>query len=249
MPDPPRDSSEAPPAPLRQRSTRLALGIGALFGMVLVAFVALMAVAIYWGSDLFSTWRAVFGPSRTVVNVSQPTVVRQIQQLKRLETVVYTMEKIVEGEREGLLPKFLTGERLLLIVHGEVIAGIDLGDIGPRDVAIDGRNVKLRIPRAQIFTARIDNGKTRVYSRDTGILTWADPNLETEVRREAERQLREAALKDGILQTAEQNARATLSSLLKGFGFEGVEVAIKDGWALLGIGEGGWRMERGMGDG
>ncbi len=185
----------------------------------------MVAIWTYLGAGLLGMWRAAFGPSRTVINVSQPTVVHQIRQLKRLETVVYTMEKIVEGERDsGPLPKFLTGDRLLLIVHGEVVAGIDLGGIGPSDAVVNGRAIKLRIPNPQIFSTRIDNGKSRVYSRDTGILAWADPNLETEVRREAERQLREAALKDGILQTAEQNARATLVSLLKGFGFDQVDV-------------------------
>src|SRR6478672_61121 len=60
----------------------------------------------------------------TRIDVSQPTVVRRIQQLQRLETVVYTMDKIVTGERENpMLPDFLAGDRLLLLVHGEVVAG------------------------------------------------------------------------------------------------------------------------------
>jgi len=46
-----------------------------------------------------------------------------------------------------------------------------------------------------------------------------DPNLESEVREEAERQLTQAALQDGILKTAADNARSTISGMLKGFGF------------------------------
>ncbi|HEY3132166.1 MAG TPA: DUF4230 domain-containing protein [Acidobacteriota bacterium] len=220
MPEPHPEQSQAqgPPSGFR-------LGIWILSAALLVVFAVAITVWAYLGAGLLGVWRGVFGPTRTVINVSQPTVVRQIQQLKRLETVVYTMEKIVEGERDsGPLPKFLTGDRLLLIVHGEVVAGIDLGGVGPSDVVVNGRSIKLRIPRPEIFSTRIDNGKSRVYSRDTGILAWADPNLETEVRREAERQLREAALQDGILRAAEQNARVTLASLLKGFGFEQVDV-------------------------
>ena len=57
---------------------------------------------------------------------NQPTVVKQIQQLQRLETVRYTMDKIISGERDNAyLPKFLVSDRLLLLVHGEVIAGVD----------------------------------------------------------------------------------------------------------------------------
>jgi hypothetical protein len=163
------------------------------------------------------------GPTR--INVDQPTVVRQIQQLQRLETVSYTMDKIISGERDSpYIPKFLVGDRLLLVVHGEAIAGVNLAKLQPKDVTLRGKNISIRLPAAEIFTIRIDNGKTRVYSRDTGLFSSPDPNLETAVRQEAERQLHQAALQDGILKSADLNARNTVSSLLSGFGFSEVDV-------------------------
>jgi hypothetical protein len=74
-----------------------------------------------------------------------------------------------------------------------------------------------------VFSTRLDSGKTRVYSRQTGLLVATDPNLETQVRQEAERQLQESALADGILKTAQANAALTITSLLQGLGFEKVE--------------------------
>jgi hypothetical protein len=62
-----------------------------------------------------------------------------------------------------------------------------------------------------------------VNSRQTGLLVPVDPNLESQVRLEAERQLQQAALADGVLKTAQQNARSTLTSLLQGLGFNEVE--------------------------
>ena len=76
---------------------------------------------------------------------------------------------------------------------------------------------------AQVFSTRLDSAKTRVYSRQTGLLVPTDPNLETQVRQEAERQMQEAALADGILRTAQQNAATTISSLLQGLGFEKID--------------------------
>jgi hypothetical protein len=162
---------------------------------------------------------------RTVrVDVSQPTVVDKIQQLQRLETVVYTMDKIVSGEKENaILPDFLAGDKLLMIVHGEVIAGVDFSGLKSGDVSVSGKNVRLRLPAALVFTTRLDNARTRVYSRQTGLLVPVDPNLETAVRQEGERQLQQAALADGVLKTAQQNARSTLMSLLQGLGFASVE--------------------------
>ena len=88
---------------------------------------------------------------------------------------------------------------------------------------MSGKNVSLRLPPAQVFLTRLDNARTRVYSRQTGLLVPVDPNLETQVRQEAERQLQQAALADGVLKTAQQNGRTTLISLLQGLGFLNVE--------------------------
>ena len=162
---------------------------------------------------------------RTVsIDVSQPTVVDRIQRLQRLETVVYTMDKLVTGAKENpLLPDFLTGDRLLMMLHGEVVAGIDFSNLKLDDVRVDGKRIQLHLPAAQVFSTRLDSAKTRVYSRQTGLLVSTDPNLETQVRQEAERQMQEAALADGVLRTAQQNAASTISSLLQGLGFEKVD--------------------------
>ena len=159
-----------------------------------------------------------------MIHIDQPTVVRQIQQLQRLETVRFSMDKIISGEHQNpYLPKFLVGDRLLLVVHGEVIAGVDLGQLEPQNVSLHDRSISLRLPKSQILLTRIDNSKTRVYSRDTGLFSSPDPNLESQVRQEAERELQEAALQDNILKTADDNARTTLSALLRSLGFTNVE--------------------------
>ena len=208
------------PPRTRRNHWLLSLLIGALLALLIVG----VAVWISTGIGLLRLIGLVRGGA-TVINVNQPTVVRQIQQLQRLETVDYTMDKIISGERDNpYLPKFLVGDRLLLVVHGEVVAGVDLGKVQPGDVSVNARSISLRLPAAEVFSTRIDNAKTRVYSRDTGLFSTPDPNLESEVRQEAERQLQQAALQDGILKTAQQNAHNTLGSMLKGFGFDQVQI-------------------------
>ena len=172
-------------------------------------------------------WLFFRDPSR--VDVSRPTVVQQIQQLQRLETVVFSMEKIVSGGQESkYLPRMFAGDRLLLIVHGEVTAGVDLGALDPSQLTISGKAVTITLPEASVFSTRLDNARTRVYARETGLFTSPDPELESEVRREAERQLTQAALDGGILRNAASNARLTLTSLLHGLGFEAVSFSEED---------------------
>jgi Protein of unknown function (DUF4230) len=183
-----------------------------------VAFGLSQANASLW-SRIWSSLRGA-----TQFDVAQPTVVNRIQALQRLETVVYTMDKIVTGEHSSAyLPDFLAADRLLLLVHGEVLAGIDFSGLKSGNVKVDGKRVRLRLPDAQVFTTRLDSARTRVYSRQTGWLVPTDPNLETEVRQEAERQLHDAAVADGVLKTAQQNARTTLTGMLQGLGFTEVE--------------------------
>jgi hypothetical protein len=196
----------------------LGLCIGAAFALLL----ALLAGRAESGA-LASLWSAITGRNTHIA--SQGSVVERIQQLQRLETVVYNMDKIVTGEKDNpILPNFLAGDRLLMLVHGQVVAGVDFSQLGSRDIQVNGKQVKVHLPNPRVLMTRLDNSRTRVYSRNTGLLVPVDPNLETEVRQEAEQELLQEALQDGILNTARQNARTTLTSLLLGLGFEKVEV-------------------------
>jgi hypothetical protein len=202
----------------------LALIAGLLLGVVFIGGLVWLVLSRNSGPAWLSrVWSATTGRTLSI-DVSQPTVVDRIQRLQRLETVVYSMDKLVTGARENpIFPDFLAGDRLLMLVHGEVVAGIDFSGLKPGDVKVEGKHVHLHIPASKVFSARLDSGKTRVYSRQTGLLVPTDPNLETQVRQEAERQLQEAALADGILHTAQQNATSTITSLLQGLGFEKIE--------------------------
>ncbi|HEY9126830.1 MAG TPA: DUF4230 domain-containing protein [Acidobacteriaceae bacterium] len=224
-PETPVDPQFAPPE-LPRRSTPailISLAIGLLAGILAAASLAYMASrssATAWHNFLsFMTGR------HTSIDTSAPAIIARIQKLSRLETVEYSIDKIVEGERTySLLPNFLTGDKLLLIAHGEVIAGVDLSQLKPGDLSIHGNAVSVHLPAAQILAARLDNQKTRVYSRTTGLLVSADPNLESTIRQAAEDQLTQAAVTEGILDKAHQNAQANIHSLLEGLGFQTVQV-------------------------
>jgi len=198
----------------------LSLAAGVVFGLLLVSTLSRVAHGGLWDRVAgYITGRPLS------FDVSSPSVVEKIRQLSRLETVVYSLDKIVEGNRESpYLPDFLAGDKLLLVAHGEVIAGIDLAQLKPGDVQVNGDKVQVKLPAAQILSTRIDNTRTRVYSRTTGLLVPGDPNLESEVRQTAEQQIGQAALDDGILDKARQNAKASVTSLLYGLGFRTVVV-------------------------
>ncbi len=204
---------------VRRRSTFPVLLLGILLGLIAFAVFAHQAKSGVW--DRLAA--VVTGRGLTIDNA--PSVVNKIQRLQRLETVSYSLDKIVEGDRQNpILPDFLVGDKLLMVVHGEVIAGIDLSQLKAGDIHIEGRSIQVHLPPAQIFVTTLDNTKTRVYSRNTGLLVPEDPNLESEVRAKAQEQMQQAAIADGILTTAAKNSGATVTSMLMGMGFQNVSI-------------------------
>jgi hypothetical protein len=176
-----------------------------------------------WPGKLAS---AIAGRPLTVV--SAPDVIERIQRLNRLETVKYSLDTVVEGEESNpLLPDALAGDKILMIVHGSTVAGVDFGQLKPDSVQItegsSGRSIRLSLPPSQVFMTTVDETKSRVYSRDTGLFVRADPNLESQVRAKAQTDLQQAALSDGILDAASQNARTAITAMLEGLGFTHVD--------------------------
>lgn len=160
----------------------------------------------------------ILNPTPTVLPNPQ-TIVYQIRTLARLETIQYSMEKVITAETGQGVLRSLFGDRLLFIAHGYVVAGVDMKKLFPADMHTEEGILYVELPPAEIFVATLDNDKSYVYDRETGILTQGDVNLETLARQAAEDEIREAALEDGILEQAQANAEAYLYRLLRSLGF------------------------------
>ena len=210
----------------RRRSSLGSL-LGVLLALLLGAFALGMFLHKAQGGLAGELANLITGRSQSFL--SAPDVVEKIAKLNRLETVVYSLDTVVEGgESSPLLPDALAGDKLLMIVHGQTVAGIDFSKLKPENVQITegraGRSIRLTLPSSEVFLTSLDNTKTRVYSRSTGLLVSADPNLETATRAKAQGNLQQAALTDGVLDAASKNARETVRAMLEGLGFSKVDL-------------------------
>ncbi len=150
------------------------------------------------------------------------TIVHDVRSLARLETIQYSVEKVVTADSGQAFLKILFGDRLLLVAHGVVVAGVDLEKVGPEDLWLENGVLYMRLPEAEVFVATLDNDQSYIYDRQRGFLTKGDVNLETEARRVAEVEIEKAALQDGILKMARQNAENFLGRMLRQLGYEEV---------------------------
>lgn len=170
-------------------------------------------------SDSVSTQVAnVLHPTPTIIP-DPITIVHQVRSLARLETIQYTVEKIITAESGQGPFGFLFGDRLLFVAHGTVIAGVDLDKLTPDDLRVEDGVLYVTLPAAEILSYSLDNDKSYNYDRETGAFTRGNPNLETEARQAAEQEILNAALEDGILDLAQSNAESYMLRLLLNLGF------------------------------
>jgi Protein of unknown function (DUF4230) len=148
------------------------------------------------------------------------TVVTQVQSMAQLVTVTFVMEKVVKLDDV----KWYGQNRLLMIAHGVARAGVDLKKLRPEDVRARGDRLEITLPKPQLFDVYLDDRKTEVIERSTGILRTYDDQMETDARREALDQIRLAARAGGILEEARERARIQLSALATSAGFTAVDV-------------------------
>jgi len=208
---------------------------GCATAVIVLLLVALIALVVWLAPDIRARLNPLGEARETLerevgellhptptIRPSPATIVREVQSLRRLETVVYTVEKVITAESGQGALAFLFGDKLLLVAHGQVIAGVDLGKVREGDVTVTADDrVVMMLPPAEVLTFRLDNEKTFVYDRETGLF-GLKPDLETAARQAAEQEILRAALADGILEMADQNARSFLEKFIRGFGFQEV---------------------------
>jgi hypothetical protein len=173
-------------------------------------------------------------PTSTPTSTPTPTpivVITGLNALGRLETAQYAMQTIVDLQHqpEGFLGQLAGTDQLLLVAEGEVVAGFDLEKVKPSDIIVHGTAVTITLPPPEILYSRVDNEKTYVFERRTGLLRRPDPNLETQARRLAERRLLDWALERGILAQANKFGRIYLEGFLHSLGLTEINMRVGNG--------------------
>ena len=163
----------------------------------------------------------VLHPTPTIIP-DPITIINEVRSLARLETIQYSVEKVIRAEEGQNSIPLLFGDKLIFVAHGTVIAGVDLGKLGDQDIKIEGKTLTINLPQPEIFVSTLDNDKSYIYDRETGILTKGDSNLETQARQTAETEVLKAAQDDGILNQAKINAENYLARLLRNLGYSEV---------------------------
>jgi len=147
--------------------------------------------------------------------------------LGRLETAEFVMQTVIDLENDpgNLWQEIVGSDQLMLVAEGEVVAGFDLKKLAEEDIIVRGTSVQIVLPPPEILYSRIDNERTYVYERKTGLLVTPDKTLESRARQLAEESIVDWAIRRGIYEKAEEAGYTHLENFLRSLGF--TEITIK----------------------
>ena len=152
--------------------------------------------------------------------------VSRIKTMARLGTVEYHVTKAAVYKDDLILPN---AKRSAIFSFPAVItAGIDL-NWKPDDIKVDYENkaIILLLPKATIDEPEVGKS-TEEWKKVEGIRSEITANEKNSALKKGEAELKAEALKAGILQDAERNARLFLESFLRLSGFENIEIYFHD---------------------
>jgi hypothetical protein len=200
-----------------------------------LAVVLLGIIAAAWFITRRVEQLAVKAVTRKEEPIDLGTLVTRVRELNRLETASMRVVNVSTiRQTYDLIPNALAGDELTLYAAGDVIAGVDLSLLKPDEVRRepDG-TIVVRLPPSQLLVSRLDNRASHVIDRRTGVFRRADVGMESRARQYAEQNIRNEAVRRGILQLAQQNAEARIADLLHTLGaktvrFEGVNGRIEE---------------------
>lgn len=194
---------------------------------------AVGAVGYFWGQRATPEPEV---PERVVEVRPTPSVITALHKLARLEGAQLHLERVIDlKEKQSRFFGLVEAEdAILLVAAGDVTAGVDLSKLRAQDIQVDEarKSVSIVLPRAEIFSTRVDNERTYVHTRATDTLAEEHAQLESKARLEAERGFDAAARESGLLDTAEKSVARSVQALVQSLGFDQVEVTFSGGVGL-----------------
>ncbi|WP_404284007.1 DUF4230 domain-containing protein [Exiguobacterium aurantiacum] len=178
-----------------------------------------------------ATWFFVGNASKDKTSVT----VDQVREIATLATAEAHLSATIEEESNELLgiklPFNLAGtkQKILLVVPGTVIAGVDLKGITSEDIDVNEETKQLTIvlPKASFLQEPAIDMSDVAHVSDEGVFRGEVTFDEgTVLMEKAQQDIKDMAVEIGLLDTAEQNAEKFLIGFFDNLGYE-VSVTFK----------------------
>ena len=201
--------------------------------VVVIAAGVIVALFVVGAVDVFDFLPNPF--KSETIDRSQPALLERLSDLSEYRAASAELQVLIDVEDDvRFVPSFLAGQRVTFLAGGSVDGAVDFGSLGDDAVVIDGDEVTITLPAAEIVDVDVDPDRSYVVNRDRGVLDriggiFSDnPTGEQELYQLAEDKLRAAADQSALRERAERNTRKMLTALLRSLGFEKVTVVFEE---------------------
>lgn len=167
-----------------------------------------------------------------------PTVLKDLRELSRLETLSLHVEKVVDvkDHQRRLYGLVDAEDSLLFVATGEVVLGVDLGRLKDGDARFDEatRTAYVTLPPVEVLSSRFDEGHSYVHARSTDVLAKRNETLESLARRDALAAFEATAKDPKSIDRARAQAEKQITALARGWGARDVVVTWSQAAAPVG---------------
>jgi Protein of unknown function (DUF4230) len=201
-----------------------AKAVAALVLVLAVLFAGVRLAVLPGIKDLFGT---------ETHDRSGPALLKSIQDMSRYDAASGDFQVVVDLEKNAkYLPSAIRGTRTLYVGAGTVDAYVDLGQVGEKDIRVNGdrTSATLRLPHARLGRPALDPDHSYAVSKQRGLLDrlgdlFSDnPDSEQAVQKLAVRHIADAAKGSGLTARAETNTTGMIQGLLRSLGFREVHI-------------------------
>lgn len=185
--------------------------------------------------DWIGSWADPTEPK--VIDRSPAPLLLALDDLSEYHAATATLRIDIDREIDTpWLPQVISGERVTFLATGTADAYVDFEALDADAVTLspDGTAATIVLPAPEISEVRIDPENSRVVDRDRGLVERVgaafaeNPTDDSELFALAEDKLAVAAADSDILERAETNTRAMLTTLANGLGVDEVTVEFED---------------------
>lgn len=155
------------------------------------------------------------GPTEVI---NHNTILESVEALGNLELVKYNFKEVTEltEKNRSYLGVFkVPDSKAVLITNGQAVGCIDLRKIVQEHIILEEDTMFIKLPEPELCYYKLNLNNSRIYSVEKTVYYKDDKQLIEKAYRLAENQIKEAALKSGILEQTSNNAEIMLKPLLE----------------------------------
>ncbi|MCV9389202.1 DUF4230 domain-containing protein [Reichenbachiella ulvae] len=161
--------------------------------------------------------------SEAVQETRVSTLLSQVEQMGKIELTRYNFQEVteiknvVESIDLGLFKyKPVPDSKAVLISQGEAVGCIDLTLVTEKDIVYREDTIFIRLPKPELCYFKLDLKNSRIYDLQIDYMNREDRKAFMErLYKEAESNIKDSALKMGILVQTEDNAHRILTPLFQ----------------------------------